>query len=142
VAVLYTAPVGYVVAATDNVVSVLTHLLLLLQMNYNNKNNLVGALLVAGYDKHNGGQVRPARSISNISNSNPSYDAQQDVVHSALHSALLAAILPVYAYACKLRMHVELVISLFPVVYVCDARVAAGVWHPHWRHYCAGELGH
>ncbi len=33
-------------------------LLLSLQMNYNNKNMLVGALLVAGYDKHNGGQVR------------------------------------------------------------------------------------
>jgi hypothetical protein len=32
-------------------------LLLLLQMNYNNKNNLVGAMIVAGYDKHNGGQV-------------------------------------------------------------------------------------
>lgn len=29
-----------------------------LQMNYNNKNMLVGALLVAGYDEHNGGQVR------------------------------------------------------------------------------------
>jgi hypothetical protein len=32
-------------------------LLLPLQMNYNNKNNLVGAMIVAGYDKHNGGQV-------------------------------------------------------------------------------------
>jgi hypothetical protein len=31
---------------------------LLLQMNYNNKNNLVGDMIVAGYDKHNGGQVR------------------------------------------------------------------------------------
>lgn len=27
------------------------------QMNYNNKNMLVGALLVAGYDEHSGGQV-------------------------------------------------------------------------------------
>jgi hypothetical protein len=38
---------------------------LLLQMNYNNKNNLVGALLVAGYDKHNGGQVGTANNIHN-----------------------------------------------------------------------------
>jgi hypothetical protein len=28
-----------------------------LQMNYNNKANLVGAMLVAGFDKTNGGQV-------------------------------------------------------------------------------------
>lgn len=27
------------------------------QMNYNNKDNLVGALIIAGYDSHNGGQV-------------------------------------------------------------------------------------
>jgi hypothetical protein len=32
-------------------------LLLALQMNYNNKNMLVGAMIVAGYDKHSGGQV-------------------------------------------------------------------------------------
>jgi hypothetical protein len=31
----------------------------LFQMNYNNKAMLVGAMLVAGYDKLNGGQVRP-----------------------------------------------------------------------------------
>lgn len=31
--------------------------LLCLQMNYNNKNMLMGALLVAGFDKHSGGQV-------------------------------------------------------------------------------------
>lgn len=29
----------------------------ILQMNYNNKNNLMGALLVAGFDQHKGGQV-------------------------------------------------------------------------------------
>lgn len=28
-----------------------------MQMNYNNKDNLVGALIIAGYDSHNGGQV-------------------------------------------------------------------------------------
>jgi hypothetical protein len=49
----------------------------LLQMNYNNKNNLVGALLVAGYDKHNGGQVQAACIKSSNSNSNSSYDAHE-----------------------------------------------------------------
>lgn len=33
-------------------------LLLWAQMNYNNKNALVGAMLVAGWDKSNGGQVK------------------------------------------------------------------------------------
>lgn len=34
------------------------HAVLHLQMNYNNKNALMGALLVAGFDQHKGGQVR------------------------------------------------------------------------------------
>lgn len=36
-----------------------------MQMNYNNKANLVGAMLVAGYDKLNGGQVRdPLQTVA------------------------------------------------------------------------------
>lgn len=38
--------------------------LFLLQMNYNNKATLVGAMLVAGYDKTNGGQVGSHQTVT------------------------------------------------------------------------------
>jgi hypothetical protein len=37
-----------------------------LQMNYNNKNNLVGAMIVAGYDAQAGGQVGARRGRSSL----------------------------------------------------------------------------
>jgi hypothetical protein len=56
-------------------------------MNYNNKNMLVGALLVAGFDKHNGGQVRYVHWLHHSSSSSKqerraAWPQAQIVLHS------------------------------------------------------------
>lgn len=70
---------------------------LVLQMNYNNKANLVGAMLVAGFDKTSGGQV--GRNTSRAVTKAMDRD-NEPPIHNCCDSALAPHINMTSAYGC------------------------------------------